>query len=235
MDRSLLAVVSDLQDLVTLGTGRIASFDVLTLLHPDASRERVTGENIRVPFELLAQWTVSDSDEPTRSHHEMFFTLEDLGGLDGVARWLDVAATHRTSLDRLMATRYAHRSYLADKYLNRLVSLEAFDREAGHSGTYLQRLRRCVEYAGVPISDLVPDTNAWTKRLKDDRNDLAHHLAELARQVSSDQLFLSESAFWLYVICLLRRAAAPEAVFGRISRTQQFQFLKRRLAKVFEK
>jgi len=196
-------------------------------------RQGPNGEAIRDAFTLRAEWAVTAVDESKSANREMFFTLEDLGGLTGIARWLAVAELHRSTLDRMMATHYARKAYVADRYLNRLVSLEAFDRQEHGTAGYKTVLQRCVALAGKPITDLVPDHDKWTTRLKNDRNALAHHLSQLSRRASSDQLFLSDSAYWLYVICLLRKANAPERVFERIGQNQQFLFLMRRLAKLF--
>jgi hypothetical protein len=52
--------------------------------------------------------------------------------------------------------------------------------------------------------------------LKDDRNDMAHHKGIRLDDQFSEQYFMSESAYWLYVFQLLRLMDAPDAVFDQI-------------------
>jgi hypothetical protein len=48
----LLDVVSDIQDLVSIGTGRAAAFDKITLFHPDLRRQLPNGHHIDEPIEF---------------------------------------------------------------------------------------------------------------------------------------------------------------------------------------
>lgn len=233
---NLIDVASDLQDLVSIGTGRTAAFNRLAIFHPDGDRTLPTGSRVRKPINVFAQWTARRSSSSKPLHgHDLYFTLNDLGGMPTVARWLKVAEKHRDTLGRVMATRYETKMYVTDRYLNRMAALEAFNRkEAGDGNKKVsleRRLNRCAYLAGQPIVDLVGDVAAWIKILKSDRDDIAHHFGRRMHQHTAEQLYLAESAYWLYVLCLLRLAGAPDSVFNRIIQHQEFQFLRRRLAK----
>ncbi len=43
-------------------------------------------------------------------------------------------------------------------------------------------------------------------------------------------LLVADGAYWLFVFCLLREMAAPEAVFDRIVETPTFRWLRHNLA-----
>lgn len=45
----------------------------------------------------------------------MYFTLDELGGIDAVRRWLVAAQDYRTELARVMATRYSGSMFLEDR------------------------------------------------------------------------------------------------------------------------
>jgi hypothetical protein len=132
-----------------------------------------------------------------------------------------------------MATRYSPNIYASDRYLNTVASLEAFDRSYHPRRQDLRvRVRRCVSLAGEPILSLIGDAEWWIATLVDDRNDIAHHLGRRPRQERPQRYFFAESAYWLYICCLLRTADAPEAVFGKIAQNNGYGFLQRRLAEI---
>jgi hypothetical protein len=167
--------------------------------------------------------------------HEAYFGLEDLGGMPGVAKWLVVARKHRETLGKVMATRYAASMYVTDRYYNRVASLEDLNRQEAGDGNQTvslnRRLTRCAKLAGQPFTDLVVNVDEWVKIVKSDRDDIGHHFGRRQRQHTTEQFYLSESTYWLYVLCLLRLADAPDAVFTQITDNYRFQGLGRRLAK----
>jgi hypothetical protein len=230
----LLDVVSDLQDLVSIGTGRTAAFYKLTLFHPDLSRQLPDGRHIDDPIEFLARWSAVPSNESkSLQYHDMFFSLQDFGGMPQVGKWLAVARKHRATLGRVMASRYERGMYMSDRYLNRLASLEAFDRqERGKKvkANLSERLTTCAQLAGDPVTKLVPNVSQWIKVMVKDRNDIAHELGNRQREERVQWLYLGDSAYWLYVLCILRLAKAPDIVFQKIADHSEFTFLQGRLA-----
>lgn len=227
-------LASDLQDLVTMAVNRTAESEgTVELLHPEAHHNLPSGKSIRDAIQWHAPWTARDtSTETTMSKYDMLFTFEEFGGLQGIARWVPLAARHRSALGRVMATRYSPHMYLSDRLLNRAAAIEALDRnETGfENSTFATRLRRCAELAGEPFSDLVQDVDRWVQELKDDRDEIAHHYGRRLRHQTREQLFLSESAYWLFVYCIMRLAGAPDAAFDRASRHPSVQWTKRGLA-----
>ena len=60
------------------------------------------------------------------------------------------------------------------------------------------------------MQDLLNDhEESWATHLRNDRNDMAHHKGIRLNEQLSEQFFLSESVYWLYVFLLLRLAKAP--------------------------
>lgn len=227
----LLSVAGDLQALVSIATGRTAEYEGLTFWHPDAVRSFGDGIDHRQPIEMFAQWNARDRSEsqPPRFAHEMLFTLPMLGGLEGVGKWLDAARTHRGALGRVMGSRYAPAMFVSDRLLNRAAAIEAFDRtrRSLKKNALGKALAESAALASPPFGELVPDLKAWTKPIFVHRDDVAHHLGR-ARD-STHTYLLGESLYWLFVICILREANAPQAVFEHMKQHDAFRWLKRRL------
>ncbi|MEV8509732.1 hypothetical protein AB0368_33580 [Actinoplanes sp. NPDC051475] len=244
--RELIAIASDIQDLISIATGRPAAFDSLSLRHPDVSRaapavpgipEAVAESRYPLPIELFARWTVTSApQERPLGVGDLYFTLEQLGGLDGVARWLNTVRRHRSTLGRVMSTRRANRGPLHDHYLDRLAPVEGMDTlEHGRGTTFRERILRSAREAGATMAALLGGRHdRWAAKLTKDRNDMAHHKGIRLNDELSEQYFLSESAYWLYVLRLLRMAQAPEAVFDQIAEHRKSAYLKRQLSKILQ-
>ena len=161
----------------------------------------------------------------------MAFTFADLGGLDGVARWLEVAAKYRSTLGVVMNTSYRRTMFVNDRLLERLAALEGFHRiRSGMEAPVLQtRLPDLTDLAGAPFEQLVGNVAAWRRRASAERNNIAHHKGRLVHQSSSDMYFTAEAAYWLFVLCMLREAQAPQPAFDHIVRCARFTWAMRKL------
>jgi hypothetical protein len=225
---------SDIQDLVTIAVGKAADFESVRLQHPALCQLLMDGTpkgDRRQSITYHAQWANrSEPSEPV-SRHQMYFTLEDLGGMDGVGRWLDVAEEYRTELSRTMATRYSASMFLEDRIMNISAALDSFDKVRRQTGNakvdYVERIRQCIEFAGEPFLDLLAtEPTAWANRVKAARHDLAHHKERFRREGTVGDHLHAERLFWLFSLCMLRLAEAPETVFGSISNHAQVRWLK---------
>jgi len=228
----LLEQVSDIRDLVSIGTQRTACYERITLQSPDLVRS-IGDREVPEPVEFFANWLDrgTRSDKANVHLHEMLFTFEGLGGMDGVRRWAQVAAVHRTALVRVMATKYVGQMYVSDTLLNRVAALEAVDRTRYKDRLSLRkRLERCADLAGRPFELLVGDPDSWTKKIVRQRDIVAHHLGRLPD--GSEHLFLADSAYWLFVMCMLRLADVPSAVFARIEKDRHIEWLAPRIQAV---
>jgi hypothetical protein len=232
----LIDIASDAQDLVSVATGRNAEFLTLSGYHPDLVRRRpkADGEEsdedgVPVPFEVIARWNIRDrAAKPDQIEpHDVYFTFEDLGAMEGIAKWMKAAAEYRSTLGRTMGTRATPNMFVSDRLLNYVAAIEGFDRQkTGRDKDKLPtRLRRCAKLAGGPFAGLVGHVNKWVDAVVDHRNDIAHHLGRRPRGSAAEQHYLSESAYWLAVHLMLREADAPQAVYDRMTEHQHFVYL----------
>jgi hypothetical protein len=212
LDR-FVEVVSDVQDLVSIASGVTSDIDHFALEHPD------------LPLTTLSGKPVGKSRA-----HRMYFKLDDFGGVDGLGRWLTVAQEYRTELGRVMATRYSPDMYLEDRIMNCCAALESFDKVRRETGKqevhFVERVRQCATYAGEHFATLIAqDADGWAKKVKECRHDLAHHRERLRLNATDAEHVLAEQLFWLFALCMLRLADAPDAAFASIARHGRIRWL----------
>ncbi|WP_214323065.1 HEPN domain-containing protein [Nonomuraea sediminis] len=230
--QDLLERISDLQDLVSIATGRTAEIDGLRYWNSAlANHERDDNAHPR-PVEFFAKWNNRDTSKTPGSMRlqDIYFTFEQFGGVEGVARWLDQVERYRSALGRVVSSRYAPSMFTSDRLLSYAAALEFLDRVNHTSGVFAQRMARCATLAGSPFLALIGgDVQRWIKAVKDHRNDIAHHGGTHVKQSNSAQFFLARSLYWVFVLCILREARAPEAVFQQITKHDAFNGLGPRL------
>ena len=62
--------------------------------------------------------------------------------------------------------------------------------------------------------------------VKETRHDLAHHRYRFRREGTVGEHVTSEQLFWLFALCMLRLAQAPEALFESMVKHGQFEWLR---------
>lgn len=227
----LLDTAGDAQDLVSIATGRSAAFLSVHAHHPALARTLGNGQDYSPPYEVCAPWSIRDNavTPGEMAHHEMLFTLADLGGIEGMGSWMRTAAKFRGPLGRTTSVRSTPRMFVTDRLINYTAALEAMDR-ALHPQTGKQnlsrRLKRCGEAAGPQFTALVGKVSKWAEAVAYHRDDAAHHLGRRADGAQSLTYYLSESAYWAFVLLMLRQADAPAAVFDRIAEHNTLTFIQ---------
>ena len=231
----LLDLASDLQDLVSAGVGLTAAFNAVSFEHPDLVRDLPDGRQRSEEIDLFAQWNALDNSGGKRGNqNDMLFTFKQLGELEGVQRWMVVAAKYRDQLGRVMGARYSSGTFVADRLLNCCAALESFDRErtGEQNRDFTVRLKRSASLAGDLFTSLVGDVEAWAIAAKDERNEVAHHFGRATRTPATGTVYLWESLYWLFVTCMLRESAAPDEVFAQMTTTPRYDWLRRGLSRV---
>jgi ApeA N-terminal domain 1 len=231
---TFLDIASDFQDLLSIAVGQTAQFEKVVMHHPELPALSFAGTplgNMRHDITYYAQWSNRSAPREPVKDHDMYFTFDDLGGVDGVRRWLAVAADYRSELGRVMATRYREGMVLEDRIMNVSAALDSFDKHRRNDDHthYVERIKHCIELAGWPFLDLITEDFAeWAKLVKEARHDLAHHRERFRAEGSVGDHILAEQLFWLFVICMLRIAQAPDAVYDAISNHAQIRRLSKR-------
>lgn len=240
--RDIIQKVSDIQDLVSLASHRAAEITSIELLHPDSKIHTIDGttHDNRKPVKYWFNSAIRDraGPGPDVDVNDLYFTLVDIGGIENVGDWLHFADANRTALARVMSVIYGADSYLQDKLMNCLVSLEFFDRnlregivdQTEEDGYYRSRLGRNIDLAGEPFQRIIGEYAAeWIQIAKLYRNGLAHHLEQVFKSPSTTVYLMTQSAFWLFILCAFRVANFPESVFSKVSDDRRYLFVGEQL------
>lgn len=231
----LMVTAGDVQDLVTIAIGRPAAYGEIGISRTGFIQQHEDlGPHRADDSKFYAVWTTRTDPGPLVKPHERLFTYDDLGAEEGLGRWLVVAEKYRTQLRRVMATRYSRDMYREDRILNICAALEAFDvvrRNLKQIPTFAKQMDACVSLAGEPFLDLIAqNADAWVTAVKDVRHDIAHHRQPMRDNASGATYGLSVQVYWLFVMCMLREANAPERVWERIAAHPSIGNLKDHLA-----
>ena len=246
---------SDLQDLLTFANDRVVAFEKLEYSHPDFAHQTSAGKEYRNTATVYANWNAKARPNPRRTHadHDMCFTYDHLGGMSGIEKMMQAIAIYRTHSGRVANTRYNTSMFLQDILLGRIATLESMHvqkhpsmkiTETTKKGTQkrdpnlMERLQGLVDIAGEPFLKLFGDepersgrVDRWREKAKSERHNVAHHLGRNLHQDSSELYFISEAAYWLFVIILMRESSAPEAALDHLAMSPRFCFTAKSLCK----
>ena len=229
---SVMQLGSALQDLLTICANRTVAITGFSLHHSDLAIESASGETKYHPIELHVQHRGNHALSDTREvlGPEMLVSFDGLGGIDGIGRWLDCAAKYKGTLAALLSHRYIPRMYTDNRFGNILTAAEALSRV--RSGKQHIKLRPSLESladeAGEPFRAIVLDVGSWAKRVVDTRVLNVVHRG-LHENDSPNLYALSESVYFLVVMCLLREVGVDSDTLCRIQRSQECQWLSRQL------
>ncbi len=100
-------------------------------------------------LDLPIRYTPPQERKP-RYYHDMLLSFEELGGIDGVARWIDSHRRFRRSLESFMSVRHADKIFAENRFLNVTYAAEAFHRavyggKEMEEGSYNAQMDRWLE------------------------------------------------------------------------------------------
>ena len=136
----------------------------------------------------------------------MLFTYDDIGGLDGINRWLDLASKYRVAIDPLVGHRYMPKMDLESRFFNMYTAAESLIRiqlSQQNIRPFSKRLARLVNELGTAFAPVVGDVNTWASIVVKTRvNSVVHRgLHDGADQFSLR--ILSETLYFLVIFYLL--------------------------------
>jgi hypothetical protein len=228
----LTDVAIDIRALVTVAAGKASAIERAVIQHPTiATNHAHLGRDLRDDITYYSRWAHRPADSPPMRQGDFLFDLAAFGGIATISSWLSAAQIYSTELRRVMATRYTDDMYLEDRIMNTSAALESFDcvrrNNVNDKGVhFVDRIVECVTLAGPQMRELlVEDAGTWAKRVKAARNHLAHHGNDFRTTGTVGERLLAEQLYWLFAMCILRVAQAPESTFESISANYEIRWL----------
>ncbi|MFI7224411.1 HEPN domain-containing protein [Nonomuraea angiospora] len=132
--------ISKIQDFITLCVDTPVNIDRLLLRRPDIHSRMLSGEDSGEEQVIEFRAPVLRHNPPdqrkTRHYHEMFLSYDEVGGILGIASWIDHSSKFQRALSSLMSTKHTERMYAENRFLNVTYAAEAFHRTT-RGGSYM--------------------------------------------------------------------------------------------------
>ena len=224
--QNILETCVALRNLLTIGVGAPAFILKATLTCPDLTRDLGQEKPSLIPIGLYTQGLGDETQKALKDVHpmQMLFTFEDIGGLEGIAKWMKTSSKFKPVIDSLLSHWYLPIMYTDNRFLNIIIAAEALERIRlnKQNFNFSKGLERLADYAGDPFKSLVQEFGPWIKEVVRLRiNNLVHR--GLHEDIEGPRMFwLSESLYFLVVLCLLRECGVSESTLSKITRHQRF-------------
>ena len=142
----------------------------------------------------------------------MLFTYADLGGLDGIGRWLTKSKEFWPVVAALTSRWYAPELYDELQFFSMVTAAEAFERIRlqEQDVKFKPALKRLVALAGTPFQSMVEDVDSWATRVVRTRNEHVVHRGLRGDPDGESLYWLTGSVYVLVVLCLLRECEVQE-------------------------
>ena len=216
-------ISTSLKDLLTIGVHSPGLIIGATLTHTDFLREFGGGKQQNVPIEVYSQGYV---EEKPRDIHRfnMLFDYSAIGGVQGIARWLEMSSTYRSVVNSLLSHIYLPGLYEENRFSNIVIAAEGFaKKQFSQEGN--PSLKANLEKLVIHVGDsFAPPANmsAWAKEVASFRNRLLH--GDSVEGDDFDRIYwLGHSVYLLVVLSLLKECGVNSSVLNSISEFQIFR------------
>ena len=216
-------ISTSLKDLLTIGVHSPALVTGASLSHSDFIREVGGGKKQKVPIEVYSRGYV---EEKPRDIHRfnMLFDYSAIGGVQGIARWLEMSSTYKSVVNSLLSHIYLPGLYEENRFSNIVIAAEGFaKKKCSQEGnpSLKANLEKLVSHVG---DSFAPPANmsAWAKEVASFRNRLLH--GDSVEGDDFDRIYwLGHSVYLLVVLCLLKECGVNSSVLNSISEFQIFR------------
>ena len=228
-----IRVGTSLQNLLTIGVNSPSSFKQVTLAHADLVRTLPSGKTVSYPITMYAQLRGSNIAEQEKTIHpmQMLFTFDDIGGLDGIAKWMETSDKFRPVIDSLLSHWYLPTTYTDNSFLNIIIAAEAFERIRLQQQdiNFSDALKGLAKLAGAPFGVMVDDVNTWASEIVRARINHLVHRGLHGNLEGQRMYFLSESLYFLVALCLLRESGISEETLSKMQNHRRFEWVAKQL------
>ena len=205
---TVVGTVVDLQALVSIAKGEAVHVEGTSIIQEGAPEARLSA-SYRPVLRRGAQ----------QLRHSDLFTMQELGGIEGIARWLNVLHSRKYLITALLVDRYRQPVFIIDRTSHLLIACEAYQRHfMADPGKKIYNLGKEVldpmlYRAGRPFEEWVGKPEDWKKKVNEIRNNygVAHLQGYAGNSPASPGFHLiNEQLYLLVVSCLLSECGVSE-------------------------
>ena len=217
-----------LQDMVTLGCDSPSALTDLAMEHPQQACETSVTEKLPVKPYMRTIGNYAGGPGGGIPPSRMMFTFSDLGGIEGIAKWLGVTSRYRIAVGALVGNLYAPSPYLESRFFNACTAAETFRRiQLGQQNLNLARqLPALAQQAGDVFKELVGEVNQWAKRVVQTRANIVVHRGLRSGADGYDVIWLADSLHLLVVLCFLGECGVQQMAQERVRNCERFYLLR---------
>lgn len=237
----LFEMTGPVQQLLTIAADSPSVYTDIRFEHEELNRFREEDPGLEDHVRLYTRVRGSGlgGDATNLDPTKMLFTYDDIGRIEGLARWIQLANRYRVALEPLLAHKYQSTSFVGNRLVDAAGAADAyylirFGGEPGSAQTLRDRLIALALLAGDLFCDVVGGAEEWATHVKSARTDLTH-AGERNPPRYNDAAYsaLARSVYLMVILCLLRELNVTETAIAKAISTG-FETLARRLHVVLE-
>ena len=209
---TVFAIVESLQCLTTIATGEPSGTKSVRL---SIGQEAGRG--------IAAYYRSALRKEDDSVNFPALLAFSDLGGVDGLCRWLDCVYRRGNLRSALTVDLYRPPPFITDQTGHLLAACEALMRYTDSSKTGQLRLNRDIleplmDRAGDPFLNYLDDCGQWKSTINQIRNHFGiAHVQENSKAPEAQKTYeINQQIYLLVVVCLLRECGAEEDLIETI-------------------
>ena len=207
----VLDTVSSLQALVGVAVGEAAAIERVTLTVSTGK----PNQRLLLHYDPVL-WPL----DPAPKDSELF-SMSELGGIEGVGRWLDSLCGQTVLKNGFLADRYRSPAFITDRTLHLLIACEAYQRHVGNRVGDEMRLPEVLPALDpvVPgFSDWIGDWKVWQTSISKIRSNQVAHLQGYGRAMEDSALIATVNGqlYAFLVIRILIQCGLSEELIGQI-------------------
>ena len=196
----VLDTISSLQSLVSVAKGEPVAIEKVSLTIDTDTPEQTA---------LFHFQPILWPSHPEPKDSELF-SITELGGTDGIARWLNALRDQPHVVNGLLIDRYHRSPFVTDVTLHRLLACEAYQRgfenRVGRQMSLAETLP-ILDNIGPRFPEWIGGWQAWLRNVSRIRNDLIAHLQSYGRSLPDGNAVDSVNR-QLYAYLIIRILAA---------------------------
>lgn len=179
-------------------------------------------------YEFFTSEMKADNSVDSKEYFWVFkqntlFHFNDIGGVDGLVKWIEIAEKFYPVILLLKDSRKNSTDYVEINTIRNMIATETFSKikygkklNNSEKNSFKNRLKILAKCAGDIFFKEI-DADRWAKTIVQSRNNSLIHrnFRDIDIQQRSELIrkfyWLSESLYYILVLCLLREAGVPEA------------------------